>query len=222
MSRLLSQAALYAVLCLLVAPAILTGATAIRLSQELPTSPFILNQMQRELQRIAKPAGQTFQWVDDGRALPGRRVSVRLLGACTGDLRVTATRGPLGWTKIIDGRILPYVEIDCNRVRATILPDVERKEAILREAALGRALARVIAHELRHAMARTLTHEDHGLARVSLSARDLLFGSYRLAPADLAPLAELGFATRKPLPTVSGGAAAGCDSTADAPADTGR
>jgi hypothetical protein len=222
MSRLLSQTALYAVLCLLVAPVILPGATSIRLSQDRPTSAFVINQMQRELHRIAKPSGQRFEWVQDGGALPGRRVSIRLLGSCTGDLRVNATRGPMGWTKIVDGRILPYVEIDCNRVRATILPDVERMETVFREAALGRALARVLAHELRHAMARTLTHEDHGLAQASLSARDLLFGSYHLDSHDLAPLAAVNNAATAPMGSSTSDPVADPGPAADAPLDTGR
>ena len=101
------------------------------------------------------------------------------------------------WTKIIDGRILPYVELDCNRVRATILPDIEREQAVFREVALGRALARVLAHELRHALARTLTHREHGLARVSLASRDLLYGAYKLDASDLEPLAAVhGLAQR--------------------------
>lgn len=185
MSRRLSQTALYAVLCLLLAPAAMPGATAIRLSHQADATPLVLHQLRVELGRIAEPSRHDFAWVEDNAARPGRRVSVRLLGSCTGDLEVHSKRGPLGWTKVINGRILPFVELDCDRVRATILPDISGEEQTLREVALGRALARVLAHELRHVLARTLDHHDHGLAGVSLSSRDLLYGTHTLTAEDL-------------------------------------
>jgi len=216
MWRLLSQTALYAVLCWL-ALGTLPGATSIRLSHSSTASALVIGQMQRELGRIAKPTGRSFAFVDSEQAAPGRRVSVRLLGDCTGVLSLSSTRGPLGWTKVIDGRILPYVEVDCDRVRATILPDIERQGPVLREAALGRALARVLAHELRHALARTLDHEDHGPARASLGSRDLLYGSYRLTADDLEPLARV----ESPAPGEPASVASEPGPT-DFPIDTGR
>jgi hypothetical protein len=185
MSRRVSQTALYAALCLLLAPAAMPGATALRLSHETDATPLVLHQLRVELSRIAEPSRHDFAWVKDNSARPGRRVSVRLLGSCTGDLEVHSKRGPLGWTKVISGRILPFVEIDCDRVRATILPDVSGDEQPLREVALGRALARVLAHELRHVLAQTLDHHDHGLAGASLNSRDLLYGTHTLTAEDL-------------------------------------
>lgn len=220
MSRFLSQAVLFAVLCLL-APGFLSGATSIRLSHQPTASALVVRQMQRELGRIVKPAGQTFEFVDSEQAALGRRVSIRLVGSCNNEINIRTTSGPLGWTKIIDGRILPYVEVDCDRVRATILPDIERQEPVMREVALGRALARVAAHELRHALARTLDHESHGLARESLGSRDLLYGSYRMTAADFEPLAAAH--QHAAAHDHSGGDTSGePDSQADFPIDTGR
>src|SRR5690606_35770122 len=132
---------------LLLAPAAMPGATAIRLSHDADATPLILHQLRVELNRIAEPSSHDFVWVEDHAARPGRRVSVRLLGSCTGGLESYSKPGALGWTKVINGRILPFVELDCDRVRATILPDISDEEQTVREVALGRALARVLAHE---------------------------------------------------------------------------
>ncbi|MBI1355987.1 MAG: hypothetical protein GC160_16725 [Acidobacteria bacterium] len=191
MSRPRSQTALYAVLCALLAPGLLPGAAAIRLSVPRESSPLVLSQMRKELQRITKPSGVALDWVADGEARLGRRVSVRLIGRCMAVGGADRARGPLGWTRVIDGRILPYVEVDCDRVRTTIAPEIERQDPAFREVAMGRALARALAHELRHALSRTFSHGRDGLTQERLGARDLLHGSYHLERSDLESMAEL-------------------------------
>ena len=222
MSRPTSQTALCAVACFLLAPAMLAGATAVRLSVPLDSSALVVRQMRAELGRITKPTGLTLDWVADGEAREGRRVSVRLVGRCTAVDGREPTRGPLGWTRVVDGRILPYIEVDCDRVRATISPEIERQEPTLREAALGRALARTLAHELRHALGRTSSHAEHGLGRERLGSRELLYGSFHLERADLEPLVEAARpdALRPQAPERAGAIAD--DVGPDAPLELGR
>ena len=152
-------------------------------------SRLVVKQMQVELGRTLRGAGAVLSWLDETAAaqpFEGRRITVTLLGECVGDLLDGSNRGPLGWTKIEDGRVLPYVEIDCNRVRAEIAPDVLDADAVGREVSLGRALGRVLAHELAHVMRRDRGHSG-GLTKPALSSRDLLLGSLRLSAADLQP-----------------------------------
>ena len=152
-------------------------------------SRLVVKQMQVELFRALRGTGADLRWLDETAAteqFEGRRVSVSLLGDCSGDPLDANPGGPLGWTKIQDGRVLPYVEIDCNRVRAEITPEVLDADAVVREVSLGRALGRVLAHELAHVMRRDRGHND-GLTQPALSSRDLLLGSLRLTAADLQP-----------------------------------
>ena len=50
---------------------------------------------------------------------------------------------------------------------------------------LGRAMGRVLAHELYHIVADTAEHGDNGVAQSSLSARELTSGQMELRPADV-------------------------------------
>ena len=160
-------------------------------------SRLVVQQMQEELKRTLRGTDAHVEWLDQSNAtkqFAGRRVSVTLLGDCTGDLLDGAPNGALGWAKVQDGRVLPFVNIDCDRVRAQISPEILAEDQVAREVRVGRALGRVLAHELAHVMRRDRVHGEDGLTGERLNARDLLLGSMRLSAADLTPL----------MPTVSG------------------
>jgi hypothetical protein len=72
-------------------------------------------------------------------------------------------------TDISEGLILPYVQVYCNEVRA-FMPNVSRTPYAL---IYGRALGRVVVHELYHALLSTRDHSRIGVARSAQSARDL-------------------------------------------------
>lgn len=55
-------------------------------------------------------------------------------------------------------------------------------------ALLGRALGRVVAHEIYHALARSRYHGQRGVAKRSLTAEDLILGSLRLGDAEMTTL----------------------------------
>lgn len=154
-------------------------------------SRLVVRQMQQELKRTLRGTEAQLKWLDQSNAtrqFEGRRVSVTLLGDCTGDLLAAAPKGALGWAKVQDGRVLPYVEIDCDRVRAQISPEILDEDAVAREVQVGRALGRVLAHELAHVMRRDRVHGEDGLTGEMLNSRDLLLGSMRLSASDLTPM----------------------------------
>jgi hypothetical protein len=80
----------------------------------------------------------------------------------------------LGWTHVSDGRILPFAEIDCDAIRAFILPNLYTLPAQTREMVYGRAIGRVVAHELLHIFAGTAHHSDHGVDQPALTRADLV------------------------------------------------
>ena len=80
----------------------------------------------------------------------------------------------LGATKVMNGRVLPFSDIQCDEVRralAYLRPETTQRE---RQKALGLALGRVVAHELYHMLAHTTAHAARGLARAAESLNDLI------------------------------------------------
>jgi hypothetical protein len=81
--------------------------------------------------------------------------------------------GWLGRTIASDGEITDFVEIDCTRV-AAVRPRMRYAERARFDLFLGRALARVLAHELYHLLADTRVHGKNPLTRPYLRALELL------------------------------------------------
>jgi hypothetical protein len=93
--------------------------------------------------------------------------------ACGGFLPATREILVLGTTAVVDSRVLPYSEVRCDAVRR-VLPDIEyASQRRLGDAALGRVLGRVLAHELYHVVRGTVHHGTSGLAKGFQSTMDL-------------------------------------------------
>ncbi|MCC6589387.1 MAG: hypothetical protein IT168_21995 [Bryobacterales bacterium] len=109
-----------------------------------------------------------------------RAIVVKFCGDCgpasrgVGDLAHSGAT--LAFTHSVDGQLLPFIEVLCDRVKAVLM---ERRfgEAQPPMFWMGRALARVVAHEMYHVLANTKRHTEHGLMRSNLSARELTGGS---------------------------------------------
>ena len=89
-------------------------------------SPGVRQSMQNEFNRLVSTSGLTVQWrpLNDNAAelVFDRLIVVRLRGAGTG--AIPATRGDnsstLGFTHISHGKVLPFAEIECDRVRSVL------------------------------------------------------------------------------------------------------
>ena len=92
---------------------------------------------------------------------------------------------PLGRTQVVDGEVLPFVEVECGRVQAFLHSSLWGGQNQNSDLALGRALARVLAHELYHVLAGTTAHSGSGIAKPALSGRDLSSSHLEFAPSDL-------------------------------------
>jgi hypothetical protein len=104
-----------------------------------------------------------------------RLVVVKLAGKCACERSLSSTRQivVLGSTEVSGGEVLPYSQVRCDQVRR-VLPQFEfaanRQSG---DAALGRALGRVLAHELYHVLLGTTHHSASGLAKAIQSIEDL-------------------------------------------------
>jgi hypothetical protein len=87
--------------------------------------------------------------------------------------------GALGWTHVSDGQILPFTDISCDRIRQFTQPGLLAVRPDDRAAKFGRALGRVLAHELYHIFANTMRHGSLGVAKESYSMHDLLADDFQ-------------------------------------------
>ncbi|HEY9139609.1 MAG TPA: hypothetical protein VIN93_01890 [Bryobacteraceae bacterium] len=86
--------------------------------------------------------------------------------------------GALGWTHESDGVILPFGDVDCDRIRSFLQVDLLGVSAGERDLVFGRAVGRVLAHELYHIFTRSPHHSPEGVGKAAYAVRDLLAGRF--------------------------------------------
>jgi hypothetical protein len=152
-------------------------------SEEPPAA--VADAMQRELLTIMQPVGLRFDWrstAEAEHAPPAADIVVaKFLGRCDAAEMQPHRRnpGPLGWTHISDGAILHFTDVDCNRLRDFLQNGMLQVHPLERDAAFGRAIGRVLAHEIYHIFANTQRHGS-GVSKAAYSVDDLLFAALRL------------------------------------------
>lgn len=151
----------------------------------------LLGAMQSELARILSPSGLSADWRandgsrDRGDDFPGI-VVFRYHGQCTflgiaENGEETPGGEALAETDTVDGHVLPFAGVNCDRIRALIAPALKQMPASWKNEMLGRALARVTAHEIYHMLAGVRTHDDRGIFQAGHSRRDLTAASFAFA-----------------------------------------
>jgi hypothetical protein len=154
-----------------------------------PYSQAAFQEMDRELTSLMEPSAVRPEWHDRRDITPSDSfqslVMVNFHGRCRVEPAAALADGdkPLAWTHVVDGKVLPFSDVECDRVRASIHSANGMRQ--LSDLVLGRALARVLAHELYHVLARTSTHAGAGLAKRSLSGLELSSDRLELNPSDL-------------------------------------
>lgn len=109
-----------------------------------------------------------------------RIVVIRFRGACVPDEASAKRTGALGITHVSNGRILPFIEMDCSRLVNSVNRRFGRVAPLYREIALGRALGRVAAHEIYHVLAGSEQHDTDGISKPSFDHEDLFDGELKL------------------------------------------
>jgi hypothetical protein len=148
-----------------------------------------------ELKRLLSPAGIEVSWTNESPKQHEPRVYERLVvgsfsGNCSVETmpeasEVAAYGVVLAETPTSDGRILPYFTVNCPRLLRTLSPVMQPLSRAFREDLLGRALARIIAHELFHILAQTDEHTSTGVTQAKLSFENLLADRFELSSDSL-------------------------------------
>ncbi|HBY64151.1 MAG TPA: hypothetical protein DEH78_30385 [Solibacterales bacterium] len=161
-------------------------------AQDVPLS--VEASLREELVRLLPLDGLEIEWRRLDRGPVGdvfvRLVVVRFRGRCSpfepvGRFR-DANHTAMAFTHVSEGRVLPYIEVDCARVLQAVAESRWRLPHSGPLVAMGRALARVVAHEIYHVIAETLEHGRDGLAKAALSGKELTTPSAQFEPEDAA------------------------------------
>lgn len=148
---------------------------------ERPYSSVSINALQHELHGIldGMPLKVDFRLKTELPQNPefGDLVVFKLKGNCSMNAlpvgALSDERGPLAMTYSVDGEVLPFGEIECDHVRDAIERSLGPGNPEAHQTAFGRALARVMAHEMYHMLTKSAKHTKNGVTRESLSGREL-------------------------------------------------
>jgi hypothetical protein len=158
-----------------------------------PLSLASLHEMKSEFERIMLPAVPRIEWrmLDDvtGNETFNEVVVVRFNGSCEADgLRADLVKSRyLGTTNEQGGEVLPFSRIDCQ----AILWLLSRQSSVSSGSAfdiqflVGRAMGRVLAHEVYHAVLKTSDHASHGIAKSKFTPAELLGANLTFEPEQI-------------------------------------
>jgi hypothetical protein len=166
-----------------------------------------IKEMQRELTTVMRdaPYALSFRRLKDIREGEEFRevVVVRLRGVCEMEPRRSdrwAANGALAFAHSSEGEILPFAEISCDAVRGSVRSALRGPQLWRANLLFGRALGRVLAHELYHVCARTAKHGTGGIAKTTLSGEQLIADTLEFDPDDLVRMKK-----PEPMPAAAGG-----------------
>jgi len=146
-----------------------------------------IGEMGREAAHILKKSGVSLHWRlgEPAHAVNGLLVVVKLVGRCDMDgPPALLMPGPLGWSHQVNGVVIPFSDLACDNIRGAVQSPLAGNQ-LRGNFLLGRAMGRVLAHELYHIVADTAEHGEDGVAQPALSARELTLGQLELRPSEV-------------------------------------
>jgi len=162
-------------------------------SNEQSSSP-VLSGMRRELVSLLRRVGvQVDFWIPEHRlsSVDGLLVVVDFRGKCEApEAQVETLRrnnvAPLAASAVADGRVLPFSWVDCAAVNSFLSDSMVSMSGPQRVSVYGRALARLLAHEIYHVVTQHVDHQVSGVAKARFTARDLTSDGFDFLGSTLA------------------------------------
>lgn len=160
-----------------------------------PYSAPAVKEMQREAGQILKASGIRLDWRSRSEAADSTfndLVVMTFKGSCVfNPLPVVVDElGPYAITRVTGGEVQPFGEVDCDHVVSSLHTAMTSGDYSRADALLGRALGRVVAHELVHMLTKSRQHAREGLEKAALSPRQLISESLPLSEFDIDRLHE--------------------------------
>src|SRR5665213_1551674 len=131
--------------------------------------------MQREVAAIMAPTGLLFSWrdlnLDQEKGTFADVVVIHFRGQCNAQYQPVSESGPpvrtdsvLASTQTSHGHVLHFTDVNCTEVRNYLASETARMKKGERDELYGRALGRIVAHEMYHIFASTEKHGAEGVA----------------------------------------------------------
>ena len=146
--------------------------------------------MEREFERLM-PAPTKIGWrmlseVNRGETFETVVVS-RFEGTCEaqGLNGIGFRPGRLATTHAWRNEMLPFPDIDCDAIRAMLTPRFDSTNTLRLRLLFGRAMGRVLAHEVYHIELNTPLHGSRGIAKPAFAASELFGQHFGFAPAEM-------------------------------------
>lgn len=99
--------------------------------------------------------------------------------------------GRLATTRAWRDQVLPFPEVDCDAISAMLRPQIDSTNTLRLRLLFGRAMGRVLAHEVYHIELNTPSHSSKGLAKPTFNASDLFAPRFGFAPAEMEQMTDL-------------------------------
>jgi hypothetical protein len=93
--------------------------------------------------------------------------------------------GPLAMTRTTNGEVQPFGEVNCDRVVNSARSAMSGTDYSRADLLIGRAMGRVVAHELVHMLTKSELHGVEGVQRPALSGKQLIAASLPLSAFDI-------------------------------------
>src|SRR5271165_116793 len=138
-----------------------------------------IKEMQREAGEIIKTSGIRLGWRLRSEAADSTfndLVVMTFKGACVFNPMpmLVDELGPYAITRTTGGEVQPFGEVDCDHVVSSMHSAMSGADYAKADILLGRALGRIVAHELVHMLTKSKQHGKEGVERAALSARQLI------------------------------------------------
>jgi len=110
-------------------------------------------------------------------------VTVYLLGDCktmptpqpsSFDRSQPAVSGALGWVKMTNGHIEPFIHVDCKRIGQMLGRAAAARNREQQNQLMATAISRVVLHEWIHIATQNPTHSKEGVTKARFGVQDLL------------------------------------------------
>jgi hypothetical protein len=154
-----------------------------------------VSEMKREFTGIMRDSSLTFDFKSREQVEKlsfSNLVVVRFKGTC--QLKpipyLYDERGPLAFTYSTDGDVQPFTEVKCDQVTRAVRSAMSGGDYAHADLLMGRALGRVLAHEVVHILTRSGAHGHDGVAKPALSGSQLIAPELRLESDDIERLRE--------------------------------
>ena len=149
-----------------------------------------LRQMEKEAEDIIGRSGIQLGWSSRDEATTGTfndLVVLTFKGSCTLDPAppLYDELGPYAFTRVANGQVQPFGEVDCDRVSSSVRSAMGGDDFSKTELLMGRALGRIVAHELVHMLTKSGQHAHEGVQRPALSGKQLISKSLPLSAMDI-------------------------------------